>query len=395
MFINNRLVQFLFPHLFLIVIILFFSGCGKAGKKPCYTPLISKAPVVREAHFTQVSYRELHAWQSDNHLEALNAFLNSCNAINNIQDNHPISKNTKLGGKAKEWKKVCKIAKSIKNPNKAREFFEQWFNVYLVTNNNNSPLGKFTGYYEVELDGSLIPSKRYRFPVYAPPSNIKSLKGTSSLSRNSINNGYLRGKNLEIAWVDNEARLFFMHIQGSGVIKLAEGGELKLSFAEQNGFSYKAIGPSFKKYGACNLYSALDMMNWLHANPVIGSKIMAENQSYIFFKKRPGNSTPIGAQGVPLESERSIAIDSGIYPYGAPIWVETSLPNTKNYKSIPYHHLFIAQDRGGAIKGGIRADIFFGRNKRAEEIACYMNQEGRYYILFPKSIHVPKFYKVG
>ena len=112
----------------------------------------------------------------------------------------------------------------------------------------------------------------------------------------------------------------------------------------------------------------------------------------MFFRKINGDG-PIGAQGIPLTSERSIALDKAIYPYGTPVWIDTSLPKTRNYTDRKYRRLFITQDTGGAIKGAIRGDIFFGHGKRGEELACYMNNKGRQYALFPKSVKIPSYYR--
>ena len=134
------------------------------------------------------------------------------------------------------------------------------------------------------------------------------------------------------------------------------------------------------------------MIEWLHQNPRDGKKIIERNQSYVFFRKINGDG-PIGAQGIPLTSERSIALDKAIYPYGTPVWIDTSLPKTRNYTDRKYRRLFITQDTGGAIKGAIRGDIFFGHGKRGEELACYMNNKGRQYALFPKSVKIPSYYR--
>ena len=225
-----------------------------------------------------------------------------------------------------------------------------------------------------------------------PPKNLSQHQRKSHLSHSSINNGSLKGKNLEILWVDNHARLYFMHIQGSGRIKLNDGKLIRLGYAGQNGFEYKSIGPYFKEYNATGINSALDMIEWLHQNPRDGKKIIERNQSYVFFRKINGDG-PIGAQGIPLISERSIALDKAIYPYGTPVWIDTSLPKTRNYTDRKYRRLFITQDTGGAIKGAIRGDIFFGHGKRGEELACYMNNKGRQYALFPKSVKIPSYYR--
>jgi membrane-bound lytic murein transglycosylase A len=350
--------------------------------------------VVREAYFYKASFTDLKHWEYDCHLDALQTFQKSCQRIMRNQQNNPVSKLTKLGGLVRDWAPSCEEAlnNDYKTNYEARAFFEKWFIPYKVRDHKGSDIGKFTGYYEIELNGSLKKSNKYKYPIYASPKDLGNLKGKDHLSHAAINNGSLHGKKLEIAYTDNKARLFFMHIQGSGVIKLKEGGELKVGYHGENGHAYKAIGPLFKDYCDTKIASATDMMKWLHNNPKMGKKLMEENPSYIFFRKVYGDS-PIGGQGVALTGERSIAIDARIYPYGLPIWVETTTPKTTHFPSFDYNRLFIAQDTGGAIKGAIRADIFYGRGNIAEELASYMNNNGSYYILLPKTVIPPKFYK--
>lgn len=367
----------------IILTLVLITSCGKRKK---YTP-------PREVHFEKTSFRELTGWKYDNHLVSLSTFKRSCDAIMKRNDRSSISGLTNIGGNAKNWKKICvALTKSNINTNEdARNFFEKWFSVYETRDKKNNNIGKFTGYFEIELNGSIKKTKRCKYPVYAVPKNLDKIKGKSHISHSAINKGKLKGRNLEIAWVDNKAKLYFMHIQGSGVIKLRNGKTLKVGYADQNGFEYTHIGPYFKDYNAKNIDSALAMMQWLHRNPRDGRKIMEKNQSYIFFRKIEGDG-PIGAQGIPLTKERSIALDSGIYPYGTPVWLESSLPNTYSYQSRDYRRLLINQDRGGAIKGGIRGDVFFGNGVRAEELACFMNNTGKMYVLFPKNITIPRKY---
>ena len=134
------------------------------------------------------------------------------------------------------------------------------------------------------------------------------------------------------------------------------------------------------------------MIEWVHNNPKIGRKIIEHNKSYIFFKKVYEDG-PVGKQGVPLTPERSIAIDNGLYPFGMPVWVETTLPYSRNYEDRKYKRLFIAQDKGGAIKGALRGDIFFGHGTRAQELACYMNSDGQFIVMFPRMVRIPKYYR--
>ncbi|MFQ3307229.1 MAG: membrane-bound lytic murein transglycosylase A [Candidatus Midichloriaceae bacterium] len=370
----------------LLLIAIFLSNCSSVNKRK-FKP--------REVKFVQISYKDIAGWKYDNHLIALKTFSHSCVAILKKQTKS-ISSLTKVGGSLRNWKNICNELKKgrFKSNEDAKQFFEKWFAPYKILDIKNSPRGKYTGYYEIEINGSLKKTRKCRHPIYRAPKNLLDHQNKSYLSHSSINNGSLKDKKLELLWVDNHARLFFMHIQGSGKIKLNNNKYIRLGYAGQNGFEYKSIGPYFKHYNAKGINSALDMMEWLNRNPRDAKKIIEQNQSYIFFRHIEGEG-PIGAQGIHLTPERSIAIDKAIYPYGTPVWIETTLPKTKNYKERKYRRLFIAQDTGGAIKGAIRGDVFFGHGTRAEELACYMNNVGTMYTLFPRSVKIPDYYKTN
>ena len=362
----------------LLFITLFSTSCSKGG-------------VIREAHFNKSSFTNLKGWKNDRHLAAFKAFLNSCDAIMKRKPGDPISGLTSVGGKSEDWQQICVtgLISEIESDQEAREFFEKWFAVYSITDEKGGDMGRMTGYYEIELNGSRKPTKKYKYPIYKTPPNIEKLKGCNGFCHASINRGALKNKNLEIVWVDSKARAFFLHIQGSGVVRLPGGQEVKLGYACQNGFPYTGIGSVFKKYGIDGVCTATQIMEWLDKNPKRGIRLMEENKSYVFFREVYGES-PMGGQGVPLKGERSIAMDVKLYPYGAPFWLETNLPTTKYSRSTdPYNRLMVAQDTGGAIKGAIRADIFFGRGTKAEVLASSTSSIGRYYILLPKSIYVP------
>lgn len=357
----------------------------------------AKNQINREAHFKRVSFEDLSGWSKDHHLDAFQSFIKSCDAIMRRKSEDPISGLTKIGGKSAEWQQICVAAltSEVESDHEAKDFFEKWFAVYSIHDGNGKNTGRMTGYYEIELQGSKKQTKQYKYPIYRAPPDIEKLKGCNGFCHASINRGALKNKKLEIVWVDSKARAFFLHIQGSGIVKLPNGEEVKLGYACQNGFPYTAVGSTLKKYGINQPCSATEIMEWLDKNPKQGLRIMEENKSYVFFREIYGES-PLGAQGIPLKGERSIAIDAKLYPYGAPFWLETKLPNTKySNSSTPYNRLMIAQDTGGAIKGAIRADIFFGRGKKAETLASGTSSIGKYYILLPKSVPVPIIQKAS
>ena len=349
----------------------------------------------RTARFYEVTFDTLTNWSKDDHLEAMTAFKRSCKAILTKKPSAPISNLTKLGGTANAWQTPCVAAQNIKTNSESKKFFETWFRVYEVKDAYSNAKGKMTGYYEIELIGSRKKTNRYKYPIHQAPPNLKKIKGCKGFCHYSINRGALSNRNLEIAWVDNKARAFFLHIQGSGIIKFPDGKEIKVGYACQNGFPYTSLGSIMKKYKVTDQCSAIQMMDWLTNNPQKGLKMMEENQSYVFFREITGDS-PIGGQGVILTPSRSIAIDYKLYPYGSLFWLETTLPKTPyNNNGKAFNKLMVAQDTGGAIKGAIRADIFFGRGKKAEALASSLSNLGKYYILVPKTVKLPKSYTVS
>jgi membrane-bound lytic murein transglycosylase A len=271
---------------------------------------------------------------------------------------------------------------NLEDANEVSNFIETNFVPYLLRNNTIQE-GLFTGYYEMLLDGSLNLSSNYPFPLYKPPS--KSEKPHLKLERQDIESGSLAGKKLELLYLKSDIDAFFLHIQGSAVIKLDTGSLIRVGYADKNGYPYFSIG----RYLADHLkmdkkkITAEFIMDWLENNPTKKKIVMNQNPSYVFFRLIEGEG-PIGAQGVPLTAERSIAIDNRYLPYGFFLWVNTEYPCIKEYCNKTFQKLMVTQDRGGAIKGPVRGDIFFGTGEDAKILAGSMNSKGKYYLLLPK-----------
>lgn len=389
-----------FGLIFVLLTFAILCSCSKTIPKvkketPAKIPMHYKSHSIsysRTALFEPTDFESMDCWRKDNHLEGLETFKKSCKAILARNPDSALSGNTALGGKAKDWYAPCREATSKKfhSSLEARAFFEKWFMPYKVIAGDNIDEGKFTGYYEMVLSGSKKKGGEYKYPIYKKPPNLNSLRGSKSITHKAINDGVLQGKGLEIAWVDNKARLFYMHIQGSGIVKLKEGGQLRLGWAGSNGHRFKSIDREFRKH-AGEIYSSTSVMEWLHKHPVVGKKIMEVNPSYVFFKVN-GAGGAVGAQNVPLTAYRSIAMDRGIYPYGAPVWVQTALGESKKCKGGSLNKLMIIQDTGAAIKGAIRGDIYFGGGIEAEERVSLMNSPGMVHILVPKTVRMPSHY---
>jgi len=327
---------------------------------------------------TKTNFENLVDWNIDDHASGLRAFKKSCASLSN---------NTKLNAKIKHLKindliKVCKKAKKISSYDNlaAQEFFEKWFTPFVVRNGVNKT-GLFTGYYEIQLNGSFKKTKTYQYPVYKKPKDLKS--GKKYYTRKQIEKGKLKGRKLELIYVDDKIDLFFLHVQGSGRIVLENGKIVNVGFAGKNNHEYTSIGKEMINKGIVTAQeiSATKLKQWLKENPNEAENILHKNKSYVFFQKTPSTSV-IGSQGVALTPERSLAVDRTLIPFGLPIWLETTLPKEGGSYS-PYNRLMVSQDTGSAIKGAVRGDVFFGNGQRAEKLASAMSQKGKYFILLP------------
>jgi membrane-bound lytic murein transglycosylase A len=275
--------------------------------------------------------------------------------------------------------------------------------------NGEAGEGLITGYFEPYLKGSLRPSPEYSHPLYRKPKDLVSVNlgkfkkewrgkkifgklNESELvpydERADIQKGTLRGKNLELFWVNDAVEAFFLHIQGSGLIIFPDGTKERVGYAGKNGQPYFAIGRDLIERGALTRkeVSLQTIRSWLKAHPLEAQSLMNKNKSFIFFKVIKG-SGPLGAQAVPLTPGHSLAVDPKFVPLGVPIWLVTSNPLNPGE---PLRRLVIAQDTGSAIKGAVRADLFWGAGRRARLGAGRMKERGYLYIFLPRSAATDK-----
>jgi membrane-bound lytic murein transglycosylase A len=329
------------------------------------------------------SFAKMDGWYGD-HTASLIAFEKSCKKITSLPEDFDMG----IAGTPMDWLEPCYAASTYLNSTKAgdlraKQFFEKYF-IPFKAHNNFSSEGLFTGYYEPLLKGSLKKSAKYKYPVYKRPAEL--VNGTPFLSRKEIEEGALDNRGLELVYVDNPVDLFFLHVQGSGRIYLDDGKQFKLGFDGKNNLPYSSIGKILIESSeiAKEDMSADTIKLWLHENPKSATEIMQSNESFIFFKELK-DTGPVGAQGVELTPESSLAVDKRFIPYGIPVWLDTTLPDTGEGE-VAFKKLLIAQDTGSAIRGPVRGDIFFGHGKRAEELAHNMQQTGEYYLLIPKSL---------
>jgi membrane-bound lytic murein transglycosylase A len=305
------------------------------------------------------------------------------------------------------WLPICAAAAKVANDDAAaqRAFYETWFTPYQVFNPDGTDTGLITGYYEPLLQGSRTRSKRFAYPIYGPPDDMldvdmgalfpqfrgQHVRGrlvgkrvVPYFNRAEIDAGLdpaLKGR--ELFWVENPVELFFLQIQGSGRIELEDGRRVKIGYAEQNGHNYASIGKKLIEMGELKPEEASmqGIKNWAEKNPERLFTLLGQNPSYVFFRELPDTlSAPLGALGVPLTNEYSIAVDPRIIPLGVPVFLATSQPNSPE----PLNRLMFAQDTGGAIKGAVRADFFWGFGEIAAVRAGSMKQSGKMWVLFPK-----------
>ncbi|WP_090158702.1 murein transglycosylase A [Loktanella sp. DSM 29012] len=308
-----------------------------------------------EPTYTILDFGDLNGWDDDDHAAALDVFTNTCGDIDRT-----------------DWQRLCAFAKD--GP-AARDFFETFFKPVLIE--DGTPM-LFTGYFEPEIRGALQPSDTYRYPIYALPGD--GLEGI--YSRREIEEDLpFAGQGLEIAWLADPVDLFFLQVQGSGRIRLPDGGVIRVGYAGKNGRDYTSVGMALVERGEFTLdqVSAPTIRQWVRDNPVEGRNLLWLNDSYVFFREVnevPADLGPLGAMNRSITTGRSIAVDPSITILGAPVWIEKQGRD-------PINRLMIAQDTGSAIKGAQRADIFYGTGDAAGAAAGAIKDGGRMVVLMP------------
>jgi len=353
-----------------------------------------------------VEFNDLLGWKSDDVGAALPVFLKSCEKLEKLPPDQAIGAREEYGV-GRDWADLCQSARLVRpgNAPEARYFFESRFQPYTVRNNLKTR-GLITGYYEPVLKGSFTPDQRYAVPIYARPADLISADlgefddkwGGEQIAgrlengrfcpywaRGEIDDGALKGRQLEIIWVDNAIDAFVLHIQGSGRVMLPDGSHIRLGYSGRNGRRYTAIGRELVARGIMSLDDVTmpAIRAWLEANPVAGTQVMRTNKSFIFFRVMDADS-PIGAQGVSLTPGRSLAIDRAHLPLGAPLWLVTTDPGPAVRKQ-RLTRLVITQDTGSAIKGPVRGDLYWGHGPEAALKAGLMKEDGLFFILLPKN----------
>ncbi|MBF0251553.1 MAG: MltA domain-containing protein [Alphaproteobacteria bacterium] len=366
------------------------------------------------------AFSVLPGWAEDRHGEALAAFRGTCASILKRPDDSALAANGSIpSGRVADWRAPCEAAGKIDfaDHGAARAFFETWFQPFEVRAvdpaDDRPEEGLFTGYFEPELRGAWTRGGKYQTPLYARPDDLVSVnlgsfaddlggatiwgrvdggRLTPYATRADIETRGPGGALKPLLWVDDAVDAFFLHVQGSGRIRMENGSVVRVGFAGKNGRPYKSIGRILIERGEIKTEGvSLDAIrDWVRARPDAGRALLRENPSFVFFRVVDGvkeNEGPVGAAGVPLTPGRSLAVDRRYLPLGAPMWLDTSDPLAFDR---PIRRLMVAQDTGGAIKGAVRGDIFFGSGKDAEARAGNMKHPGRYYLLLPLSVTPPQ-----
>jgi membrane-bound lytic murein transglycosylase A len=353
--------------------------------------------------FRAVPFSALPGWSDDTPAAALPSFAASCRALIARPES------------AATWRRACAATSAVatRDDAAARVFFEAQFTPYEVTTADGIDVGRVTGYYEPMLNGSRVRNDRYRYPLYAPPEDLltvelgeifpelKSERVRGRLdgkrvvpywSRAEIDAGQATLSGGELLWLDDPIEAFFVQIQGSARIELADRSNIRVGYADQNGHPYRSIGRVLIERGELTLDKASmqGIKAWARQHPEALPSLLAENPSYVFFREIAadpvhGIDGPIGALGVPLAAGRAIAVDARFLPLGAPVFLATTYP----LSDARLQRLVLAQDTGGAIRGALRADYFWGSGDDAGRNAGRMNQTGRMWLLWPNDAGPP------
>ncbi len=405
----------MFKRYILIFFVLLVVSCNKANVKPvqegnaanCDCSQSSVLPSTTTklqdyALLKAVTWQDIDGLEEDDLSAAWPAWLQSCSTLKNKTQ--------------QSWQVACSAASAIVKPNKqaVRAYFAEYFNVYSTANIDATDTGLITGYYEPLLKGSRKKSSQYPYPLYKQPADLitvdlgeiypelksKRVRGKLVVDKEGRNKLIPYPKRAEIetassplagnelVWINDQVEGFFLQVQGSGLVQFDNGETMHVGYADQNGQAYNSIGRVLIERGELtnDQASMQGIKNWASKNPSKLQELLNANPSYVFFRELPANLPgPLGALGVPLTAERSVAIDPKYVPLGAPIFLSTTQPNSNK----PLKKLMVAQDTGGAIKGGVRADYFWGAGDAAGKQAGSMKQQGKIWVLLPKEFEWP------
>jgi membrane-bound lytic murein transglycosylase A len=359
----------------------------------CSSPPPPKTQPAASLHLSRSNFSDLPDWSGSSADAALAAFRRSCAVLSAKPDTAPMG-GAGYAGTAADWRSACADAQG-----NAKAFFEKDFTPYAVSGSD----GLFTGYYEPQIKASHRKQGAFQTPVYGLPGDLvradlglfnPKLKGehiSGKVSGHALvpyaDRARINEKGVDapvLFYTDDAVAFFFLQIQGSGRVVFEDGGTARIAYAGENGQPYTAIGRTLIADGslARETVSLQTIRAWLLAHPDRAGAVMETDRSYIFFEQKPLGDTALGStgsQGVNITPLGSIAVDQRIHPLGAPFYVAADGLD-------PVRAVMVAQDTGGAIRGPVRADMFFGFGSEAERRAGAMKAPGRLYVLLPNAL---------
>lgn len=380
-------------------LMLVLTGCASAPQETAQPPactcppgeIITLPPKPPEKPLQPANWSDLPGWSEDDLAPAFEAFVASCKVL----ERQPL------------WSGVCASARqsdAITRGN-LQAWFESNFQPWQLVNPDGAREGLVTGYYEPLIKASRKRTPKYRYPVFGVPDDLIVVDLTSIYPelKGMRLRGRVEGRKLvpyysraewtgeqesrragnAIMWADDPVDLFFLQIQGSGQVDLSDGQRVRIGYADQNGYPYRPVGRWLADQGEMKIEqtSMQGIKAWAAANPKRLQELLNVNPSMVFFRELPvEGSGPPGALNVPLTPERSLAVDARVTPLGSPVWLATTRPSSEE----PLRRLMLAQDTGGAIRGPVRADFYWGSGAEAGATAGRMKQKGQMWTLLPK-----------
>jgi membrane-bound lytic murein transglycosylase A len=355
------------------------------------------------AAFEPVAFDAMVGQATDDLATALHAFRRQAQEI--LNHGSGFSRFPGYGGRREDWTAVSEAALQATEP---RRFFQKQFQCFRVFERERSN-GLFTGYYEPEVDGCRQASPDYPVPILRRPTDLVVFTANEESragvkygrrhngeprvysERRDIEQGALAGQGLEICWLKSWVEAFFMHIQGSGRVRLSEGGKIRLSYAAKTGLPYTGVGGVLADRGilARDTLSMQTVKAWMNEHPEEARQLMWLNKSYVFFREIAVPDAGLGAVGaaqVNLTPQRSMAVDRAHWQFGTPFWIETQYPPELKAEFPAISRLMIAQDTGTAIRGVVRGDFYWGWGDDAAEVAGHMKSPGRMTVLLPHAV---------
>ena len=383
-----RLISRITTHILAAIVLA--AGCAQLPGTPSPCPQCPPPkPAPETARYEAVPFADLPGWDHALMAPSLRAFSSGC----------------------RRFGQLCEAAASVPagDERAAREFFEANFSPYALASSETGDRGLITGYYEPVIEGGRTRSDVNRYPILGVPDDliVVDLAAINPELRNLRLRGRVEGRRLVpyysrgeidgrngalpapvIAWTADPVELFFLQVQGSGQIQLDGGERIRAGFADQNGHPYRSLGRYLVDRGEMPLEQASmqGIKAWAAANPGKLQDALNYNASYVFFRELPAADGPIGALNIALTAEYSLAVDRRFVPLGSPVYLASTYPLSEER----LERLMAAHDTGGAIRGVVRADFFWGGGKDAGALAGRMRQQGKMWLLWPRGEPLPR-----